>query len=405
METGPSTTVRSHAVERCPECHRDSRADANFCSHCGSVLVRVEAARSNSHGADGVAAHGAHEDGPRLVVPATRGSKPTIRDVARHAGVSRSTVSRVLNGVQVQPGALVKVNQAIEQLGFRVNQVARDLARGRTGSVAYVVSDHREHLLEDPSFGVVTASLSRELTARRTRLLITTAHDEEEEDFLADYLLAGHVDGVVLALSEGRGDLLRRLLASGLPTVVIGRPAELEDVTSWVGADDKAAAFDMVKYLAARSRLGAVATIAGPPDSTAARERLAGYRRAVGRRATSRLIAYGDWSYDSGREAATELLEGGSRFDALFAANDIMAAGAMSVLRRMGLSVPGDIAVAGFDDSSAAKLTDPPLTTVHNPFTEFGVEAVRIVSELMAGRLSEPHHMLIPTHLVVRGSA
>lgn len=310
----------------------------------------------------------------------------------------------MINGVQVRPSVLANVNRAIKELDFTVNQVARNLARGRTGSVAYVISDHREHLLEDPNFGVVTSALSSELTLRRTHLLITTAQSSDGEAFLGDYLVAGHVDGVLLALPHAKNGLLRRLLASNLPTVVIGRPLELQESTSWVAADDEAAAFDMVTYLLGRGR-STVATIAGPTETSAGRDRLAGYRRAVGRKAGSRCVVHGDWSYESGQSGAATLLERGHRFDALFAANDLMAAGAISALRQAGLQIPDDVAVAGFDDSSTARLTDPPLTTVHNPFREFAVEAVRILDDLISGRLSHPKQVVLPTELVVRGSA
>jgi DNA-binding LacI/PurR family transcriptional regulator len=376
----------------CASCGRDNPEDANFCSQCGVALVSGPSSRNSEK---------LELAGPRQ---GGRGARATIRDVARSAGVSRGTVSRVLNGVQVRPPALVKVNRAIEELGYTVNQVARNLARGRTGSVAYVISDHREHLLEDPNFGVITTVLSTELTLRRTHLLITTAQSTEGEAFLGDYLLAGHVDGVLLALPHATDGLLRRLLASDLPTVVIGRPTELEEPASWVAADDEAAAFEMVEYLLARSH-SAVATVTGLTETSAGRDRLAGYRRAVGRKATSRLVAHGDWSYDSGRKGAEQLLKRGLEFDAVFAANDLMAAGAISVLRQAGRRVPKDVAVAGFDDSSTARLTDPPLTTVRNPFREFAVEAVNILDDLISGRVTEPRHVVLPTELVLRGSA
>jgi DNA-binding LacI/PurR family transcriptional regulator len=377
----------------CASCGRDNPDDANFCSGCGLPVARDQ---STAPGDD-------HESG---VEPDQGGrrARPTIRDVARHAGVSRTTVSRVLNGVQVRAPALAKVNRSIEELGFTVNQVARNLARGRTGSVAYVISDHREHLLEDPNFGVITTALSRELTLRRTHLLVTTAQSAEGEAFLGDYLLAGHVDGVLLALPQASDGLLERLLANRLPTVVIGRPTELEESISWVAADDEAAAYEVVKYLLSRGR-SAVATITGLTETSAGRERFAGYRRAVGRKASSRLVAHGDWSYDTGRQGTETLLGRGVKFDAIFAANDLMAAGAISVLRRAGLSVPEDVAVAGYDDSPAARFADPPLTTVRNPFQEFAVEAVRILDDLISGRVSKPTHAVLPTELVVRASA
>ena len=388
--------LTSLAMGACASCGRDYPEDANFCAGCGLPVARD---RSRELEDEPGAAHDElqpGQDGGR--------ARPTIRDVAQYSGVSRATVSRVLNGVQVRPPALAKVNRAIEELGYTVNQVARNLARGRTGSVAYVISDHREHLLEDPNFGVITTVLSRELTLRRTHLLVTTAQSTEGEAFLGDYLVAGHVDGVVLALPQAGGGLLHRLLGSHLPTVVIGRPTEQQESTSWVAADDEAAAFGVVRYLLSRGR-SAVATITGLTETSAGRDRLAGYRRAVGRRASARLVAHGDWSYDTGCQGAESLLGRGVKFDAIFAANDLMAAGAITVLRRAGLRVPEDVAVAGYDDSPTARFTDPPLTTVRNPFPEFAVEAVKILDDLISGRETKPRQAVLPTELVVRRSA
>ena len=136
--------------------------------------------------------------------------RPTIEDVARLAGVSRGTVSRVINGGRnVRPAVLDTVNAAIDALGYSVNQAARNLARGRTGSIAFVISDREERLFEDPNFGLFVRVFSRQLRANGRHLLMTTAQDEEEENFLGDYLTLGHVDGALLALTHERGAAAR----------------------------------------------------------------------------------------------------------------------------------------------------------------------------------------------------
>jgi DNA-binding LacI/PurR family transcriptional regulator len=334
--------------------------------------------------------------------------RPTIEDVARAAGVSRSTVSRVLNGgVHVTPEVISKVNLAVGTLGYSVNQAARNLASGRTGSVAFVVSEQHEHLFSDPNFGVFVRVFTKELRSHGQHLLVTTAQDYGEETFLGDYLTAGHVDGALFALPHEGEALLHRLARSGLPLVVLGRPLGYEDELSWVAVDEEAAAIEAVSYLLGlgRSRIG---TITGPVNTSSGRSRLEGYRRAVeavGGGAGASLVAAGDWSPASGRLAARQLLDQHPDLDGLFVASDLMAAEAMATLRESGRRVPQDVAVVGFDDSDAAVMADPPLTTIHQPFEESAGEAIRILNELIAGLHTEPQHVLMPTNLIRRASA
>jgi len=331
--------------------------------------------------------------------------RPTIEDVARVAGVSRSTVSRVLNGgLHVRPEAMSKVNRAVGVLGYSVNQAARNLAAGRTGSVAFVVSEQSEHLFSDPNFGAFVRIFSRELRSRGQHLLVTTAEDYGEEAFLADYLTAGHVDGALFALPREGEALLSRVARSGLPMVVQGQPLGFEQELSWVAVDDEAAAFEAVSHLLdhGRSRIG---TITGPLNTSSGRQRLEGYLRAIGPGAPQGLVAIGDWSGTSGRLAAQQLLERDPQLDGLFVASDLMAMEAMPVLKESGRRIPQDVAVVGFDDSTAAVRTDPPLTTIHQPFEESAAEAVRILNELIVMPGSGPQHVMMPTRLVRRSSA
>ena len=333
------------------------------------------------------------------------GRRPTIEDVARVAGVSRSTVSRVLNGgLHVRPEAMSKVNRAVGVLGYSVNQAARNLAAGRTGSVAFVISEQSEHLFGDPNFGVMVRVFSRELRSRGQHLLVTTAQDYGEEAFLADYLTAGHVDGALFALPHEGETLLNRIARSGLPVVVHGPPLGFEQELSWVGVDDEAAAFEAVSYLLDQGR-SCIGTITGPLNTSSGRGRLEGYLRAVGGGSPAGLVAIGDWSATSGRLGAQQLLERHPNMDGLFVASDLMALDALGLLKESGRRIPADVAVVGFDDSTAAVRADPPLTTIHQSFEDSAVESVRILNELIAGPGSGPHHALMPFRLVRRGSA
>lgn len=332
-------------------------------------------------------------------------ARPTIEDVAQLAGVSRGTVSRVLNGGRhVRPALITIVNSAIEALGYSVNQAARNLAAGRTGSVAFVISEHHGHLVEDPNFGLFVKVFSRELRLRGRHLLVTAAEDHEEETFLGDYLSAGHVDGALLALPRLGEPLLDRLAGSHLPLVVMGRPLGYEAQLSWVAIDDEAGSRKIVTYLLRQGR-SRIATVTGPLNTSSGRERFEGFRKATGKAFRASLAAEGDWSLLSGRSATSQILERHPDIDAIFAASDLMALGAIAALRQAGRRIPDDVAVAGFDDSAAATMAEPPLTTMRNPFEESAIEAVNILDDLMERRATGARHVVLPTTFVPRSSA
>jgi DNA-binding LacI/PurR family transcriptional regulator len=299
---------------------------------------------------------------------------------------------------------MTSVNTAIQALGYSVNQAARNLAAGRTGSVAFVISEHHEHLVEDPNFGMFVKVFARELRLRGRHLLVTAAEDREEEAFLGDYLSAGHVDGAMLALPRLGEPLLGRLADSHLPLVVMGRPLGYETELSWVAINDEAGAHEMVTHLLSQGR-SRIATVTGPLNTSSGRDRFEGYRRATGAGFQASLAAEGDWSRLSGRLGTSQILDRHPDIDALFAASDLMALGAISALRQAGRRIPEDVAVAGFDDSAAATMAEPQLTTLHNPFEESALEAVRILDDLMEGRASGPQQVVLPTTFVRRSSA
>ena len=325
--------------------------------------------------------------------------------MAQFAGVSRGTVSRVLNGGRnVRPAVVTLVNSAIETLGYSVNQAARNLAAGRTGSVAYVISEHQEHIFEDPNYVLFVSIFGRELRRQGRHLLLTAAEDTEEEIFVGNYLSAGHVDGALLALPHSDEPLLARLAQSRLPLVVIGRPLGYEEELSWVAIDDGAASFEIASYLVGRG-YSRIATVTGPLNTSGGRDRFEGFKRALGPAFRPGLVAEGDWSLESGRLGAQKILARDGKVDALFAASDLMALGAMTALREAGRQVPRQVAVAGFDDSVAAGLADPPLTTMRHPVADIALEALRILDDLIEGRTSGPEHVLLPTEFVRRKSA
>ncbi|WP_234985748.1 LacI family DNA-binding transcriptional regulator [Demequina sp. NBRC 110051] len=329
--------------------------------------------------------------------------KPTIRDVAAEAGVSRGTVSRVINGGHwVSPEARAKVEQAIEATGYYANTHARSLATGRSDSVAFLLTEPQHLLFADPTFALLLRGAAEALAARRKTLVLLVAGTAEERENVAHFVGAGHVDGVLLISSHEQDPLLDTLIATGIPTVSCGIPLGHQGEIPTVSVDEVDSARAATRHLldTGRSR---IAMIAGPEDTPGGRFRVDGFREVLGDAFDASLVERGDYSSESGSQAMEVLLERAPAIDAVFAASDRMAAGAIATLRRAGRSVPQDVAVVGFDDSGFAESFEPPLTTMHQPFDEISAHMVRLLLEAIAGRPAES--VTLPATLVRRASA
>ncbi|GAB7192857.1 LacI family DNA-binding transcriptional regulator [Kineococcus sp. NUM-3379] len=339
------------------------------------------------------------------VRPGSTRKRPTIRDVAREAGVSYATVSRVLNGREwVSPEAARAVREAIARTGYTANAHARSLATGRSRSIAFLLTEPQHLLFEDPNFSVLLRGVAQALSDRQLTLVLMIAGTESERRRVLEYLSGGHVDGVLLVSSHSGDPMLGDLVRAGVPTVACGRVLGYEGVINFVAADDRVGARSAVEHLVATGRRR-IATITGPLDTSGGVDRLLGYREALsacGLPGDERLVAQGDWTCDGGSAAMRRLLADAGDLDAVFAASDLMASAAMSVLREAGRSVPGDVAVVGFDDSGLAATLDPPLTTVRQPLERISEEMVRLLTEGVEGRT--PLSITVPTTLVVRAS-
>jgi DNA-binding LacI/PurR family transcriptional regulator len=326
--------------------------------------------------------------------------RPTLDQVAERAGVGRGTVSRVVNGsAQVSPGARAAVESAIAELGYVPNRAARTLVTQRTDSIALVVFESGERFFAEPFFGRIVQSISSGLVERNLQMVLMISQSPQERQRLEGYLTRQHVDGALLLSLHGNDTLPSELERRGVATVRAGRPARAEP-GCFVDADNRGGARAAVGYLRERGRRR-IATITGPLDMAAGLARLDGYRDVVGEGP----VAHGDFSEESGAAAMQGLLDRFPDIDAVFAASDMMAAGALRVMRAHGLRAPDDIAVVGFDDSVVARHTDPPLTTVHQPIEDIGREMVRLLlAKIDDGEPAEAE-VVLNTRLVIRGSA
>ncbi|MFI6496768.1 LacI family DNA-binding transcriptional regulator [Nonomuraea typhae] len=327
----------------------------------------------------------------------------TLDEVAAHAGVGRGTVSRVVNGSEnVSPETRQLVERAIAELNYVPNHAARSLAASRTDSIALVIAEPEARLFSDPFFAGIIRGITSELTATGRQLLLTMAGTPEERANLEGYLSGGHVDGVLL-LSQHRDDPLPGFLVDiGVPTVQGGRSIGPQVVPQMVDVDNHLGAHVAVEHLLARGRRK-IATISGPIDMIAGLHRLGGYREALMLAGLPESVAHGDFTEQSGARCMRELLERVPDLDAVFAASDLMAVGALRVLAEAGRRVPQDVAVVGFDDSSHAQFTG--LSSVHQPIEDMGREMVRLLSSLISGERPSRAALVLTPHLVIRESS
>ncbi|WP_125777802.1 LacI family DNA-binding transcriptional regulator [Antribacter gilvus] len=332
------------------------------------------------------------------------GGRPTLETVARLAGVSRATVSRVVNGSpSVTPEVRDVVVRAVQQLGYVPNPAARSLVTQRTDSVALVVPEPATRVFSDDAFfSSMLRGVGEELEAADKQLVLLLASTPSSHDRIMRYVHGRTVDGVILASLHGADPLPLDLARSGIPVVASGRPLGRSAVP-YIDVDHAGGVRAAVEHLIARGRRR-IATITGPADMVAGIERLTGYQEALEGTGLRSLVAVGDFTRESGRAAMERLLEDDPGLDAVFVASDLMADGALRALRQAGRRVPDDVAVVGFDDVEIARYTEPPLTTVRQPITEIGRQLARQVLRLAAGEPVEPA-LILPTELVVRESS
>ena len=327
----------------------------------------------------------------------------TLEQIARMAGVGRSTVSRVMNNdPRVRSATRERVLEIVRRENYQLNFAARSLASGRSEVIGAVVPMALPSVFTDPFFPQFLEGVAAACDAVDALLMLWLALPETEQRKVDKVLGAGPVDGLIIAAHVIDDPLVEALRRGGKQFVLYGRyPA---DDVSYVTVDDRVSARNVVSHLL---RIGhkRVGTIAGPQHMFEAQDRLAGYYDALrdfGLPKSPELVVEGDWSEASGYAAMRRLLAANA--DAVFAANDSMALAALRALKEQGVRVPEDIALVGFDDIPAASAADPPLTTVRQPIRRLGEVAAQTLFELIEEPSGPPRRVILPTELVVRSS-
>ncbi|MCT2588944.1 LacI family transcriptional regulator [Streptomyces sp. N2-109] len=344
--------------------------------------------------------------------PRTASRAPsTLEDVARVAGVSRATVSRVVNATRnVDPAIREAVLAAIAATGYAPNRAARSLVTRRSETLALVVSgaggtpDELARVVGDPFFGRVVAGVISHLRPRGMHPVLMFAEAGETREQVVAFLRQGNADGALIVSTHAQDPLPELITSAGLPAVLFARPAALLPISYVDLAHQEGGRLAAEQLLATGRR--SVATICGPLDVPAAQDRLAGFRETMARRGHAYVpVVEGQFTQESGAAAMERLLDEHPGVDGVFAANDLMAAGACEVLREHGRTVPDAVAVVGFDDSGAALTCRPPLTTVRQPVEEMAAEMARLLVERVEHPDRPVASVIFDPQLVVRESA
>lgn len=330
-------------------------------------------------------------------------ARPTYSVIAKAADVSEATVSRVLNGDDsVHPDRAKRVQEAVDQLGYRKNRVASALASGRSGLIAVVIDDDLS-VFSDPFWGTVTSGVSRILSENGLHTVLMVSPVGLVDGGVAHYLKSGEVDGAIFFVLHSDA-LVNQLKKTGMPMVIAGTPHSSLDIP-FVDTDNFGGAYTGTKHLINQG-CKKIAILTGDIGTTAAKQRLDGYLQAfreTGGVPAKGLICEGDYSLQSGMNNTKALLETHPDVDGIFASNDLMAAGAVTVLQDMGRLVPEDVKVVGFDDALIAQTTRPALTTIRQDVVALGEAAGSLMIAQLNGEDVKP--IITATELIIRASA
>jgi len=330
----------------------------------------------------------------------------TLKEIADQAGVSRSTASRVVNNQpNVSEKARKRVLHVIQETNFHPNAAARTLASQRSWVIGLVLPQSVSNFFTDPYYPHVIKGIAQACNQKNyTLALFLVGTKEDEENVYPRIARKGFLDGVVVQ-SGHHGDqgIIGRMVDMKIPMIVAGRPFRSDNVT-YLDIDNVHSAYIAVNHLV---RLGRrrIATITGPVNSTVGQDRLEGYRKALAERGMDfdvTLVADGDFTEVGGYYAMQKLLP--AKPDAVFAASDTMAIGAMRAVKDANLKIPDEIAFVGFDDLPIASYASVPLTTIRQPVVQFGICAIETLIDMIENRITQPSHIIMNTELIIRAS-
>lgn len=337
---------------------------------------------------------------------AERSDTLNLEDIARLSGVSRSTVSRVINNSpNVREETRERVLRIIDEHNYSPNVVARSLVTQRMRVLGIYIPYFVSDVFSDPYFPMLLQAITTRANERDYDVMLWLRGQNAPPSFLHRRVVDNRLtDGLILTSTELHDALLDTLLERNRPYVLNGRPWHHADVINYVDAANRQGAQQAIEHLL---RLGRqrIATITGRTDISSGYDRLAGYRDVLKRRGleiNDRLIFKGDFTEASGYIGMRALLQ--HQPDAVFVASDGMATGALRALREAGVRVPDDIAVVGFDDMPFATMSEPQLTTVRQPVQRLGYLATEGLIGLLEGTITPPYQVSLPTQLVIRES-
>jgi len=327
----------------------------------------------------------------------------TIKEIAQIAGVSRSTVSRVINhDPNVSDNTREKVQTIIDEMGYQPNPVARSLISGRTHVIGLVIPMAVSSLFADPFFGLISQGISSTCTTNNYTLMLWLVEPNYEKRANANILNNRLIDGIIVSSNVINDPLIEGLIARNVPLLQIGRN-DCPTVSS-VDADNIHGAIIAVQHLVKIGRQQ-LATVTGPMNQYSARDRLSGFERALKEHSlefSEVQIAYGNFTEESGYEQTKALL-GRTKFNGMFIASDMMAFGAIQAIQEAGFRIPEDIAVISFDDIPAAARHKPALTTIRQPINQLGaIAAQTLIDQLENDSNASPRRIILPTELILR---
>ncbi len=329
----------------------------------------------------------------------------TLEEIARLSGVSRSTVSRVINRQpNVSNNVRLRVEAVIQETGYQPNLAAQTLVSKRSWMIGLVLPRSVSSFFTDPYFPRLLQGIAQGCNQHNYTLgLFLVGNKEDEEKIMPRVSRKGMLDGILIQSGQVGDQLIDRMVNLDLPVVVVGSPLHADEI-SFIDVDNVNGAYNAVSHLI---RLGyqRIATITGLPGGAASADRLEGYERALterGRNPDQSLIVEGDFTEVGGYYAMQRLLP--AKPDAVFAASDLMAIGAMRAAREAGLRIPEDVAFVGYDDVSVARYASPQLTTIRQPIAQFGVNAVGILIDLIENGIQPVRRIIMNTELVIRES-